>query len=115
MDFPTLATLFSGISFLFFGASCWLSPYMVTEFQRYGYGKQRKLTGTLQFLAGLALTGSFWAAPWLVTAAAIGLFLMMSVGVFVRHQIGDSFLQTTPALFYALLNLYLSIYHGSRL
>ncbi len=47
--------------------------------------------------------------PWLGRAAAIGLALMMLVAVGVRIKIKDSFLQTTPALFYLVLNAYLCL------
>ena len=42
-------------------------------------------------------------------AAAAGLALMMLVGVGVRIKIKDSLLQTTPALFYLVLNAYLCL------
>ena len=41
--------------------------------------------------------------------AATGLALMMLVAVGVRIKIKDTFLQTTPALFYLVLSIYLSL------
>lgn len=116
MDFPTLATFFSGISFLFFGTTCLTTKYMKDEFIRYGYDRQRPLTGCLQILGGLGLLLGFWIPSILLAlAAAIGLCLMMAFGFGVRMKIGDSLLMATPAFFYAALNLYLSIYFGNQL
>ena len=47
--------------------------------------------------------------PWMGRAAAAGLALMMLVAVGVRIKIKDTFLQTTPALFYLVLNAYLCL------
>ncbi len=113
MEISALATFFSGISFLFFGVSCLTSSYMKSEFIRYGYDRQRPLTGYLQMLGGLGLILGYWLSPLLATAAAAGLCLMMIVGFGVRMKIGDSFLLATPAFLYAVLNLYLSIHYGS--
>lgn len=115
MDVSTLATFFSGVSFLGFGASCQLSTYMKSEFIRYGYDRQRVLTGYLQMLGGLGLLLGYWMSTPLALAAAVGLCLMMAYGFAVRLRIGDSILQATPAFFYSALNLYLSIHYGGKI
>ncbi len=115
MEFSTLATFFSGISFLFFGISCQTSAYMKQEFIRYGYDRQRALTGYLQILAGIGLIVGYFYSPALAMASAIGLSLMMAYGFGVRMYIRDTLLQATPAFLYAVLNLYLAIYWGGRL
>jgi hypothetical protein len=111
MDFPALATFFSGISFLFFGAGCLTSPRMKSEFIRYGFDRQRALTGYLQMLGGLGLLIGYWVSTWLAGSASAGLGLMMVFGFGVRLKIRDSFLESSPAFFYAALNLYLSSYY----
>lgn len=112
MDFPTLATFFSGISFLFFGTTCLTTAYMKSEFVRYGYDRQRPLTGVLQILGGLGLLiGYYFASPLLSVVPATGLSLMMMFGFGVRMKIGDTLFMATPAFFYAALNLYLSLYY----
>lgn len=45
--------------------------------------------------------------PWMGRAAAGGLAVMMLGAVAVRIRIKDTLLQTTPALFYLVLNAYL--------
>ncbi len=111
MDLPTIATFFSGISFLFYGTGCLTSAHMKSEFIRFGYDRQRVLTGYLQLLGGLGLLVGYWLAPALAFFAATGLALMMGVGFGVRLKIRDSILATSPAFFYAALNLYLSIHY----
>ncbi|NJC24921.1 DoxX family protein [Neolewinella antarctica] len=110
MDLPTVATYFSGVSFLAFGASCLVSSHMKAEFIRYGHAGERVMTGILQMLGGLGLLLGYHFSPLLATAAAAGLFVMMAYGVVVRMKIGDSQLQATPAFLYAALNLYLLVH-----
>lgn len=112
MDLPTLATFFSGISFLFYGTGCLTTAHMKQEFIRFGYSRQRVLTGYLQLSGGVGLLAGYWlAAPALAFFAAAGLALMMGFGFGVRLKIRDSILAASPALLYALLNLYLSTHY----
>lgn len=111
MDIPVLATFLSGISFLFYGISCLTTDHMKREFVRFGYDRQRPLTGYLQVLGGLGLLLGYWFSGLLALIAAAGLALMMSFGFGVRLKIKDSPLAASPALFYAVLNLYLSVHY----
>jgi uncharacterized membrane protein YphA (DoxX/SURF4 family) len=115
MDVPTLATFFSGISFLFYGTGCLTSPHMKNEFIRFGYDRQRVLTGYLQLLGGFGLLVGYWLAPSLAFFSATGLALMMVFGFGVRLKIRDSLLAASPAFLYAALNLYLSIHYYTSL
>lgn len=100
--------LCSAISFLCYGSGCFLSGNLKREFARYGFGSQRVLIGGLQLCAAAGLLVGL-SQPWVGRAAAAGLALMMLVGVGVRIKIKDSLLQTTPALFYLVLNAYLCL------
>lgn len=100
--------LCSAVSFLGYGAACFLSESLKREFQRYGLGSQRALIGVLQLGAALGLLAGL-DQPWMGRAAAAGLALMMLVAVGVRIRIKDSLLQTIPALFYLVLNAYLCL------
>ena len=113
MDLPTLATFFSGISFLFYGTGCLTSAHMKSEFIRFGFDRQRVLTGYLQLLGGLGLLAGYWLAPALAFFSAAGLALMMGFGFGVRLKIRDSILAASPAFLYAALNLYLSTHYYS--
>jgi hypothetical protein len=85
---------------------------MKNEFIRYGYDRQRALTGYLQLLGGAGLLAGYWTSPWLAASAAAGLCLMMLFGFGIRLKIKDKFWATLPAFSYAILNLYLSIHYG---
>ena len=115
MEFSTLATFFSGVSFVFFGLACQTSEYMRQEFIRYGYAPQRPLVGYLQLLGGIGLTVGYFFSPLIATAAAAGLGLMMTYGFGVRMYIRDTLLQATPAAGYAALNVYLAWHYGQHL
>lgn len=109
---PTLGSvkdaliLFSSVSFLACGAGCFFLEYLKKEFVRYGFSNQRPLIGLLQICGALGLIAGSWV-PLLGKAAAGGLALMMLAGVIVRISIRDTFLQTTPAILYLLVNTYL--------
>ena len=79
---------------------------MEREFTRFGLAHLRVLTGSLEVLGGVGLlVGLKWPpALWLSSG---GLALLMLCGVSVRVSVGDSLLQTLPALALMLLNLYL--------
>ena len=113
MELATLATFFSGVSFLFFGISCLTAAYMREEFLRYGLDRQRPLVGILQLLGGLGLLLGYWFSPLLAAVAAGGLCLLMAGGVGVRVKIGDGPVATAPAFIYALLNGYLAYHYAA--
>ncbi|WP_395719455.1 DoxX family protein [Prosthecobacter sp.] len=102
----TALTLVSALSFIGYGTACLVSSLMRQEFVRYGLGAQRVGVGLLQWAAGMGLLAGLWV-PWMGRAAACGLALMMLAAVGVRVKIRDSAWQTTPALFYLVLNAYL--------
>ena len=103
-----IMVIFSAVSFLGFGWSCFWSPYMKREFMRYHFGAWGPLIGALQLSASVGLLAGL-SQPWMGRAAAAGLAMMMLTGVCVRIKIKDSLLQTLPALFYMALNAYLCV------
>ncbi len=108
MTLNTALISLNALSFLGYGAACFLSSRMRREFLRYRLGAQRVWVGALQWSAGIGLLAGMWV-PWMGQAAAAGLALMMLVAVGVRIQIRDGVWQTIPALFYLLLNAYLCL------
>lgn len=98
--------LISAISFFGYGLACFLSTHIQREFNRYRLGSQRALVGALQLVAAIGLVAGL-DQPWSGRAASGVLALMMLVAVAVRISIKDTLLQTTPALFYLVLNIYL--------
>jgi hypothetical protein len=99
---------FSASSFLGYGSACFWSSHMKREFERYGLGSQRALVGGLQLCGALGLLAGL-SQPWIGCAAAAGLALMMLIGVGVRIKIKDTLPKMMPALFYLVLNAYLSL------
>jgi len=102
-------TLFSALSFLAYGTGCFTSRHLEREFVRFGLASLRKLIGLLQICGALGLLAGF-RIPLLGQTAAGGLALMMLLAILVRIKICDSFLKTTPALFYCLANGYLALF-----
>lgn len=84
---------------------------MRKEFIRFGYPRQRVLTGILQLLGALGLILGYFIHPVMALSAAVGLTVMMAFGFYVRLAIRDHLYAASPALIYALLNLYLSVHY----
>jgi hypothetical protein len=112
MTLIDVLSAFSGSSFLFYGVSCLCSTHMKNEFQRFGIPQFLKLTGTLQILGGFALLIGFWKIPFLAFIGAAGLTLLMLLGSIVRIKIKDSFLLSSPAFIFTILNSYLAYSFG---
>lgn len=112
MTLIDVLSMFSGSSFLFYGLSCLFSNHMKNEFNRFGISQFLKLTGTLQILGGFALLIGFWKIPLLAFIGAAGLALLMLLGSIVRIKIKDSFLHSSPAFIFTILNSYLTYTFG---
>ena len=90
---------------------------MISEFQRWGYGNQRKLIGCFQLIGGTGLIfGSLFVINTfdsndslinsnnILAGSSLILTIMMVGAVFVRIDIKDKFVNILPATFYAILN-----------
>ena len=117
MNITLIISLFSGISFIVYGISSFRSKRMISEFQRWGYGNQRKLIGCFQLIGGAGLIyGSLFVINTfdsnnsivnsnnILAGSSLILTIMMIGAVFVRIDIKDKFINILPATFYALLN-----------
>jgi hypothetical protein len=109
MTLLTFLVIFSTISFLFFGISCFFAAEMRTEFIRYGLGDHLKLIGALQILGAIGLGLGYLFLPYLSIAAAVGLSILMLLGFGVRLKIRDSFIQSAPSIIYSVINAYIAI------
>ena len=117
MNITLIISLFSGISFIVYGISSFRSKRMISEFQRWGYGNQRKLIGCFQLIGGAGLiygslfvintfdsNGSLVNNNNILAGSSLILTIMMLGAVFVRIDIKDKFINILPATFYAILN-----------
>ena len=93
----------SAAAFLGYGIACLASPHMDAEFKRYGLARFRRLVGSLECLGALGLLVGHFSHPVLVLAAG-GLTLLMVLAVVTRVRIGDSLVQTLPAIVLLVLN-----------
>ena len=117
MNITLIISLFSGISFIVYGITSFTSKRMISEFQRWGYGNQRKLIGCFQLIGGAGLiygsifvintfdsNGSLVNSNNVLAGSSLILTIMMLGAVFVRIDIKDKFINVLPAAFYAILN-----------
>ena len=100
-----IARALSAVAFLFYGVVCLFSPRMEVEFQRYGLARYRLLVGALEFLGAIGLLVGYFSRPVLVVAAA-GLALTMLMGIATRIRVGDSLVQTLPAIVLLIMNAF---------
>lgn len=106
----TILIIFSAISFLFYGYGCLFSNKMKQEFLRFKLSEtQRKITGVLQIVAGLALLFSF-ISPLVGIIATAGLTIQMLLGFMVRLRIKDSIMLSLPSFVFMIFNGYLFVY-----
>ncbi|MEM1000109.1 MAG: DoxX family protein [Bacteroidota bacterium] len=110
-----IVTLFSAVSFIYYGIICLFSQRMVPEFERYGLTPaQRQLTGILQLLGSVGLLFA-WFQPTFGLIAASGLAVLMLLGFLTRLKIRDGFVQSFPSFFFMLLNAFLALAYAGVL
>jgi hypothetical protein len=95
-----------GASFLFYGVSCLVSPFMKAEFARYGLADHRILTGCLEMAGAIGLFLGL-VVPLIGILASAGLSLLMLLGFLIRLKIKDGFVRSFPAFFFMVLNLWI--------
>lgn len=79
---------------------------MAREFARFNLSSYRRLAGILEILGGLGLFVGLWQ-PAIGLFSAVGLMVMMTVGVGVRIRAGDSLTMMAPAGICAMANVYI--------
>ncbi len=104
----TLLGLLSATAFYYYGFGCWFAERLRLEYLRYGVPHLRVILGTLQVLGSTGILLGYWSAP-IGAAAAIGLSLMMAIGLAFRWHLGDAFRLMIPAVALAVLNAVLAV------
>lgn len=108
MTLETSCVLLSSSSFIAYGISYFTSPHMKNEFKRFKLEKIGLITILLQFLGATGLILGLRFNPLLISSA-LGLGLLMLIGLLVRIKSKDSIRISLPALFFLFLNGYIFI------
>ena len=88
-----------------------VGPKMKKEFIRFGLEKYGLLTIVFEILGALGiLIGYFFNITLLFKVSALGLSILMLLGVLVRLRVKDGLFVTLPAFFFFLLNAYIFWY-----
>ncbi len=104
MNTNLVIVIFTSISFIVYGINSFTSNRMVNEYQRWGFGKYRKLIGFSQILCGTGLLiGLKYLA--LLRFASLSLIIMMSLAILVRVKIKDNISEILPAISYLVLSI----------
>jgi len=109
MKILTALTWISSLSFIYFGIGCFVSDFIISEFNRYGLPKFRTLTGSLQLLGSAGLLIGLYYNPKILLFASLGLSYLMICGFVVRLKISDDFLKCLPSFSFAVLNLIIAV------
>lgn len=103
----------TSVSFVLYGMQCLISKRFAQEFIRFGLNDtQRKITGILQLSGALGLGFGYFYSKELLFISGVGLCALMFLGCIVRWRIKDSLIQTSPALLYFLMTLYIVVSVG---
>jgi uncharacterized membrane protein YphA (DoxX/SURF4 family) len=105
-----IASWISGLGFLVYGYQCLRSPVMRAEFDRFQAPHYRTLTGILEILGGIGVLLGL-ILPWIGMLAALGLCVLMLMGIMTRIKIKDSPTQCLPAAFFCVLNGWIAVLH----
>ena len=95
--------VFTSLSFIIYGINSFTSNRMVNEYQRWGFGKYRKIIGLSQILCG---GGLLIGIKFLIILqfASLSLAIMMSLAILVRIKIKDNISEILPAITYFVLS-----------
>ena len=103
-----VATILSGLLFLWYGASSLFTDGMREDFERFGLSRYRRMTGGLEVLGALGLLVGLLVRP-LAALSAAGLALLMLLGVIARVRVRDPWMASAPAICLMLLNLFVAL------
>jgi len=103
--------LLSGIAFLGYSIAFFTGPKMKLEFKRFGLEKYALTTVCFEVIGALGLLlGYFFSFKILLELSALGLSILMLLGVVVRLKVKDGLFMTLPAFFFFVLNAYIAWY-----
>ena len=103
MTLSIILIFISGVSFVIYGISTFLSKKMLLEYKRWGYSEHRLMIGFLQLSGGIGLLLGLLFET-LIPLCSSSLLLLMLAAIGVRIKIKDQPLSILPALSYAIIN-----------
>lgn len=103
MSLENIFIYLSSLSFLIYSLNSIYSKRLISEFERWGYGKYRLIIAYLQLLASIGLIIGLYLQI-LLTVVSFALFIMMIFAIITRVKVKDSFFEVLPAIFYAIIN-----------
>ena len=104
--------LANGVSialFVFYGVACLFADGMVDEFQRYGLSRFRRLTGALELLGAGGLVAGYFVSE-ISVVSALGLSLLMLLGIGARIRVRDPLVSMAPAAFLLCVNAFIAFW-----
>ncbi len=104
-----VSTVLSICLFLWYGIACLVADGMTAEFSRFGLSRYRTLTGTLEVLGAIGLAVGY-VQPMIGVLSAVGLALLMLLGVATRIRVRDSLLESAPATLLLFVNVFIAWY-----
>ncbi|MBS3737418.1 DoxX family protein [Mesohalobacter halotolerans] len=105
----TFCILLSSISFLGYALAYFMGTKMKNEFVRFGLEKYALITIVFEIIGAIGLlVGHFLDIPLLLKISAIGLTLMMFLGILVRIKVKDGLFVILPAFFFFVLNAFIT-------
>jgi hypothetical protein len=105
----TFCIILSSFCFLGYGIAYFVGPNMKKEFKRFGLEKYALLTIFLELLGAVGLlVGYFFNIKLILVLSAVGLALLMFLGILIRIKVKDGLFVILPAIFFLLLNIYIS-------
>ena len=109
METVTLSLqVLAGLAFLGYGIACLGFGAMEAEFARYGLSQYRRTVGFFEVLGGSGLLLGLGYEPF-GFLAALGLAVLMALGVGVRWRVGDRWWQMIPAAALGVIAMYLFV------
>jgi len=102
--------LFSSLSFVGYSISYFTFSHMKSEFERFKLKKFGLFVIVVETIGAFGLLVGLFFTPILLLSAG-GLAVLMLLGLITRIKSKDSFLVSSPAIFYMILNSYI-VYLG---
>lgn len=116
MTLTSILTLLTGLAFVGYGIACVFTQHMVQEFRRYGLEPFRLVVGYLEIAGGMGLCLG-WLLNWpeILVLSALGLCILMVMGLYTRIRIHDPLKEMMPALILMMVTFWIAFYTWSTL